>query len=595
MTQTRDSSDDLEKRLEQLERQVDNLEIALDEWRQWKQEYEALHTDVQALSPSATRPALAETRQSYKGELVNEKELVDIFGRDDSRKRDQIVSTITNRISYVSQNISTLEKQLEAAENKLAATRVVSFPEANDDDGLAITEISEELDEDDNVISYSLRRPGDSQSELLGALEKAGIKEVPAGSSEAAAKIPSKSSQSTSGVLTAKSPASEPRPQPNEENAADGSEASPVPKKKSVKFAEDTKPATENKPTSNLKTLTELYREAKEQESLISDPVMPADESPEDAQLREDMILYNKETMLYEMAPIVAELQLEEGSGDDDDWDYDDSEEDEDDDEDQWGRSTSGVVDDEYRRQMLELKERLSRQTFGNPQTDGDDEDDDGLSEGIGRITIKGGDSGSGQNQPTLTMTNAGGALTDLESQDEAKKSVRFAPSLDIAESSSAAQPEPAAQPEQPEVDPLSDIVERTSAETSRPTPTSGRKVSKFRKERASGGPTTQTPPIAPEKPTGNQRYAPAGPEGQTLATEILEKEPTDEVKEPDELDADLMHQQVTEEFFKMRNRMIGRQGGFLKEDTNPIQPLSEEEGGPKRLSRFKAARLAQS
>jgi unconventional prefoldin RPB5 interactor 1 len=88
-------------------------------------------------------------------------------------------------------------------------------------------------------------------------------------------------------------------------------------------------------------------------------------------------------------------------------------------------------------------------------------------------------------------------------------------------------------------------------------------------------------------------RYAPSGPEGQTLVSTILEREPSAEAKEPDELDATLLHQQVTEEYYKMRNKMINQRGGFLKENTDPIQPLDEEEGGPKRLSRFKAARLA--
>jgi unconventional prefoldin RPB5 interactor 1 len=40
---------------------------------------------------------------------------------------------------------------------------------------------------------------------------------------------------------------------------------------------------------------------------------------------------------------------------------------------------------------------------------------------------------------------------------------------------------------------------------------------------------------------------------------------------------------------------MIQRQGGFLKEEESEVVPLTEEEGGPKKISRFKAARLAKS
>ncbi|TRX96488.1 hypothetical protein FHL15_002760 [Xylaria flabelliformis] len=586
MTQVRDPSEDLERHLEQLGKQVDNLVIALDEWRQWKQEYEALRTDLQGLPPTATRADLTQTRQAFQGDLVNEKELVDIFGRNDARKRDQILSTISNRLDYVSKNITTLAKQLEAAENKLAATRVVSFPEATDEDGLPITEISEELDDDDNVISYSLRRPGDNQPQLLEALEKAGIKELSSASREPESEGMSDKPKQTSDVPSANPANVQGQPPSNGGNSAESSKPKKIPKKKSVTFTEDTKPATEKRPLHMTQRLEELYRQAKEQENVISDPVMPADESPEDAELREDMIRYNKETMMYEMAPIVAELQLEEGSADDDDWDYDDSEED-DDDEDQWGRSTSGVVDDDYRRQMLELKERLSKQTFGEQKTSGDEEDDE-FSEGIGRITVRSGNPDSIQDSSKLPAANE--HATNSTSKDEAKKGVRFAPNLDIAgPSPSVTQPKPIQQ-HLPEVDPLSDVVERRSTKATQVTPTSGRKPSKFRKERASGGLAMP----APEKPSDATRYAPSGPEGQTLASEVLEHEPSSTAKEPDELDANLLHQQVTEEYHKMRNRLIGRQGGFLKENTDPIQPLEEEEGGPKRVSRFKAARLAK-
>ncbi|KAI1425143.1 Prefoldin subunit-domain-containing protein [Xylaria sp. FL1777] len=590
MTQVRDPLQDLERHLEKIEEQVDKLIIALDEWQQWKQEYEALRTDVRALAPTATRAALTQTRQAFKGELVNEKELVEIFGRDDSKKRDQIVSTVSNRLDYVSKNITTLAKQLEAAENKLATARVVASPEATDEDGLPITEISEELDDDDNVISYSLRRPGNSEPQLLEALEKAGIKELPSESLESELSTPSSTSNYSTAVSSNSSNTKQ-QPRPDGENSAEASEVKQLPRKKSVTFTEDTKEP--NEPSTPAKRLEELYQQAKDQETIISDPVMPADESPEDAELREDMLRYNKETMMYEMAPIVAELELEEGSGDDDDdWDYDDSEED-DDNEDQWGRSTSGIVDDEYKRQMLELKERLSKKTFGE-QKESDNEEDDGLAEGIGRIAIRHEDSSPIQSSSSLAAVN-GNAPPDSTSKDEIKKSVRFASTLDVAEPPSSAPQPKLPQIQHPEVDPLSDVVERRSTETTNTAPTSGRKPSRFRKARANDVPATQIPPIVPEKPTDTTKYAPSGPEGQTLAPTILEHEPSNKVKEPDEFDANLLHQQVTEEYYKMRNKMIGRHGGFLKENTDPIQPLEEEEGGPKRVSRFKAARLAKS
>ncbi|KAI1202781.1 Prefoldin subunit-domain-containing protein [Nemania serpens] len=589
MSRDRDTPQDPEEYLRQLEEQADRLVIALDEWRQWKQDYEALQRDVQELSPTAARSALTQTRQAFRGELVDGKELVEIFGRDDSKKRDQVISTVSNRLDYVSKNITTLAKQLEAAENTLATSRLSSHPDAEGGDGLPITEISEELDDDDNVISYSLRRPGDSQPQLIEALEKAGIKESSLDSHDPASSTTSDKSKS-SPVVSSNTAAPTRQSQPDGAKTTKAS-SKQAPKKKSVAFTEDTKEASENRPSDHVQRLEELYRQAKDQENVITDPVIPADESPEDAELREDMIRYNRETMMYEMAPIVAELQLEEGPDDDDDWNYDDSEDDDDDDaEDQWGRSTSGVVDDEYKQQMLELKERLSKQTFGEKGASSDEDDE--FAEGIGRITVRHENHAPAKDTPELPAANR---VLDSISKDEAKKGVRFAPSLDIAEPSpSAAQPEPL-RPQPHDVDPLSDIVERRPSEANDNVPKSGRKPSRFRKARANDASATQPPPIVPEKPTDTTRYAPSGPEGQTLASAILEHEPSNEIKEPDELDANLLHQQVTEEYYKMRNKIISRHGGFLKENTDPIQPLEEEEGGPKRLSRFKAARLAKS
>ncbi|KAI1487337.1 Prefoldin subunit-domain-containing protein [Biscogniauxia mediterranea] len=603
MTTVKDSFVDLERHRQKLEEHVDKLIIALDEWRQWKAEYETLRADVKALPSSATRTDLTRTREDYEGELVNEKELVDIFGPGDSRKRDQIISTLTNRIDYVTRNIDTLTKQLEAAENKLATARVVSNPDATDEDGLPITEIVEELDENDNVISYNLRRPGDNQPQLLEALRKAGIKDLPSGNSEPVADAASETSQDVEMADVGSTP---PPPPPETKPAEVPKESQPAPRKKGVKFSEDTKPSEEEKPSETAKKLDEILRKAKEQQSIISDPVRPADDSPEDAAMREDMIRYNKETMEFEMAPIVAELQLEEGStdGDFDSDDYDYDYDDDDDDEDQWGRSTSGVVDDEWKLQMLELKERLSKHAFNNPnptkEGEGADSDDDEAKEGIGRIVVRHEKPAVSQNdiadQPTSNVATENSTAASGE-----KKSVRFAQSLDIAEAPVAVSE--AQQPKQPEVNPISDVMERTTTTTTtRPSKpgvgASTKKPSRFRAGRTTNAAATAKAPalaVAPERPVDQTQYAPEGPEGRTLADSVLERAPSAEAREPDELDANLLQQQVAVEYHKMRNRFIHRQGGFMKEDENPIQPLDEEEGGPRRVSRFKAAKLAGS
>ena len=52
----------------------------------------------------------------------------------------------------VQKNVKSLIKQLEAAEDRLKAIELVIHPEERSEEGLPLTEINEELDEDGNVI-----------------------------------------------------------------------------------------------------------------------------------------------------------------------------------------------------------------------------------------------------------------------------------------------------------------------------------------------------------------------------------------------------------------------------------------------------------
>ncbi|KAI1374203.1 Prefoldin subunit-domain-containing protein [Hypoxylon crocopeplum] len=616
MASAKDSFLDLERHRQKLEENVGKLSKALDHWKQWKQEYEALRTDVKSLSQSASREELSATREKFQGELLNDKELIDIFGRSDSKKAEQIISTLTNRLDYVTKNIDTLTKQLEEAKNKLAAVTVVANPDAIDEEGLPITEIFEELDDDDNVVSYSLRRPGDNQPQIIEALKKAGITDLsPAPrtaplpdalqeredgesrSSKDAQRPSTQQPKNSKGNGVSKSAPSLSAQKPTKSEFEEKPKAKPLAKKKSVSFAEDTKSGKEQEQSETVKRLEEILQKARDQQSITSDPILPADESPEDAALREDMIRYNKDTMEFEMAPIVAELQLEEGSTGDDTDDYSNYEDEDDDDEDQWGKSKLSL-DDDWKRQMLELKERLSSRTFGEDKALDNDED---MVEGFGRVSIK----REGKDDATGHVESAPAAEPEMEELvpiKNTKKSVRFAQSLDIAEDPAPApQPVPQKQSAQPEVDPVADVVMERNGARPRPVATpSNKRTSRFRKDRSNElpvgmkVPTFNGTPIAPEKPVVHARTTPTGPEGQTLATSVLEHAPSLEVKEPDEFDAELLHKQVAEEYYKVRNKLVHRQGGFMKEDENPIQPLDEEEGGPKRMSRFKAARLAR-
>ncbi|KAK8003559.1 zinc finger transcription factor 1 [Apiospora arundinis] len=570
---------DVERHRKTLEQNLVKLEEALDEWRQWKSEYESLKKEVSRCTDS---PSLTSTREAYHGDLVNEKELLDIFGKGDSKTAQQVISVLTNRIDYVSKNITSLENQLEAAQNKFAAADVFSNPNAADEGGLPITEIMEELDDDDNVVSYSLQTPGDNQAQLLDALKKAGLAEAPAPSAPSAPSAPlapppinrQTSSEKTldneaearANAIKNKSIRNVPmRPKVP-------AQSEPKPKRKGVTFAENIEVEGEPKDeevqrTPNADQIEDIMRQAKEQEEIISDPIIPVDESEEEAQLRRDMLTYN----LSELNPVVAELTLEEGdySGDDfDSEDYSDEEED-DEDEDRWGRSTSSILDDDYRQKMIEIQERL----LGGQIVPRDSstklyaEDNDGDLQGIGRITVK-------KDGPLASEPLEQGAVST-----DKKKGVHFAAALDVADET------------KPVVEPLSaEIVERKRSTTADPAQSSApaKRASRFKSSRAAGI------PILPETPPTHSPYAPSGPEGKTMADAVLERDSSSAPKEPDELDAGLLRQEAATEYYKVRNRLIQKQGGFMKEDENPIQPLDEEEGGPKRLSRFRAARLAK-
>ncbi|KAI1103660.1 Prefoldin subunit-domain-containing protein [Jackrogersella minutella] len=618
MASTKDSFLDLERQRQKLEENVARLSKALDYWRQSQKEYRELRETVESLPSEENffqlpiiHEKLQEIQNQYKGKNLNQKELGIIFGPKAGKTPGQIISLLTNRFEYVSRNVNTLEKQVEEAKNKLAAVTVVANPEATDEEGLPITEIMEELDDDDNVISFSLRTPEDNRPQILETLRKAGVTEFQAtpdaksqplnpgdvqdaelmrsvGTSSSPTHIP-KNSQDAKSPKVPNQPAQQPERQSVEEQP----KAKPASKKKSVKFSEDTKPEEQGQQSETAQRLEEILQRARDQQSIISDPIMPADEAPDDAALREDMIRYNKQTMQYEMAPIVAELQLEEGSSEDDPDDYSE-EEDDDDDEDELGR-TKIKVDDEWKSHMLDLQQRLTNYDFS--QNDGSNDQED-LVEGIGRISVK----SEGQDAPNVEEESSSNPNTeDYVLAQNAKKTVKFAQSLDIAEASaSATAPKQPQQPKHPEVDPVSDVVMERNSGTLQPVAAQVQRASRFRKAKMSGTLSMRTPmalggnPIAPDKPDMNAKPTPSGPEGKTLASSVLEHESSSEVKEPDEFDADLLQKQATEDYHKLRNKMVHREGGFMKEDENPIQPLDEEEGGPKRVSRFKAAKLAK-
>lgn len=622
MASVKDHFLDLERHRRQLEENVEKLRKAITHWRMCDADYEELKEEVEAISGPADRADLDRIRDEFEGQVIKTKEVKEIFGEQTVKSKAQIVNILSRRIDYVSKNVETLEKQLQAAEEKYEKANIVANPDVMDEDsGLPITDIIEELDDDDNITSSRLQRPGDSTSAIREALEKAGVKDLPETNERVQADVEELSDDEDTPMKDenderVEEAQSHGRPESEAASTTMDIDAVDPPAKKGVSFAEDTKPGHElNVRDQRSRTrdhLEQIMKEAKEQEAPISNPVMPEGESDEDAELRREMLRYG----MTDIAPIVAELEIDEGTGsefDEDEYSFDEDdgfEEEEDDveDEDEHGRTKSRVVDDKYRKRMQELEARLGIKSSRQIEEEADAKAAGSIpEEGIARIAIQPADS----SQPAPTTQPAKSSMKGgSEAPQEpklAKKGVKFANALDIApEKETAPAPAPA-EPKEPYVDPMRNtIVERSpAAQPAAPTASVPKKTSRFKKARAAE-PTlnpaetqlpvrTKGPAEAPARFLDQEvRTAPTGPDGKTLAGTIVERDMPADAVEPDEFDATLLHQEAAVEYHRMRNRMIQKQGGFVAEKEEAIEYPEDEETSGKRVSRFKAARLGR-
>lgn len=389
------------------------------------------------------------------------------------------------------------------------------------------------------------------------------------------------------------------------------------PRKKSVSFAQGTKEVLETSPTDQRRTKPPKLSPSAQilrgsvlgvgdaNQAFDTAPIVPTNESTEDAALRRDMLDYS----MSEMGAIVAQLDIDdsEGSGasDMDIGDDDDYEEFEDegmseasDDENQYGLRESSGINAAYRDEMLELEKKLNAHMIRNlgPQPD--------LALPLaaeGELALD-------------TPTAANGAFDNERREDSSKsKGVRFAEALDIAPTSQATtKPTPFKSSSQGPP-PLKDtIVERPLQSSSTTTaPGAARKPSRFKAARSSA------PTSSPQ-----QAQAPATSASSTpLASKIIERAPGSSTANrqptsPNEFAPALVRQQVATEYYNQRNKFIQQQGGFSRkmqeeqdmEDelngTYENQPAPsgksshDIDGGeentepPKKVSLFKAARL---
>ncbi|KAF2193020.1 hypothetical protein K469DRAFT_715047 [Zopfia rhizophila CBS 207.26] len=596
----RDPLADLERHRVRLEENVAKIRQALKHWKTWELEYEMLKEEIQ-LKQDPNSFEMLEIGRSLGGDLVNEKEVEELLGRDRLTKRNatQVAEMISRRVDYVQQNITTVEKQLQAAEKKLAAATALLEPALEDEEGLPLTDIHEELDDDGNVISSTLSQPGKAAPEIVGALQKAGLTDPGrdiTGDSSSADGEPFSSSNALPGAemkIVA-------------EDATNGSSApndaieKATSSKKLVSFTDDTKQDPSMSKTSGL-TATG-YNEALAdytfnrgnkvievddyEEEIASYPVIPQDESPEDSALRREMLQYG----LSEVGQVVAEIDLEgrdddysdEGMDDDEEYDSDEDEDDE------YGRSTRPVLTEEYKRQMMELEEKLNAQMLENLGPRPDTHPLAEYADDVRKLMVQKDET---ESEP---MNKSGPTHGKLESK---KKGVRFADNLDI---SPALQPvqdnDRSRQPAATSIPTMSEtIVERTGPTPQPPSavPPKSAKVSRFKSSRATFAQPASNGSSSQTDLTSHSSSMPQGPPGRTLATSVVEHAPdSSNTEAPDELDPALLNREVQVEYHKMRNRIIQKQGGFTSKEDDEEPLMEEKDGKVKKVSRFRAARL---
>ncbi|KAI4911437.1 uncharacterized protein J4E92_010250 [Alternaria infectoria] len=594
---TQSALEEIERRRVQLQQNVDKLRKALSHWTTWEAEYEALKEEIQGASdPSPSQ--IREMARDLDLTLLDHKEVEELLCKNSPKERtaNQVIDMISRRIDYVRTSSATIEKNLDAAEKKLAGVDVLLEPGMDNEEGEPMMDIEEELDDEGNEVSSSVNQTGKAAAELVEVLRKAGVQKAELekkNAAEAQEASPDAPSTSTPTSHTTPESKSSPSSSENTPTLPSSQPSDPEPVKKSVSFAEEidvepTPKATPQpaQPDYEAKFSVDEDLTQDDYESLAN-AIIPDDESAEEAELRRQMLQYG----MSEVGQIVAELDLDQPtasySDEEDDDDYGDYDTEDDEEEDEYGRSTKPVITEDYRKQMMELEKKLGARMLENV---GPESGKPSLEDHIGDIrTMK----VKSDDQFDESMASPATMPAPADTKDSKKKGVRFADDLDISEAPKPVQ-EPAGAARLPirSTTTISDtIVERSAVPSAPVEPPKPAKVSRFKSARAA----TNTPPqMLPTPPVPEAPPVPSGPAGRTLATTITEHAPLpSEPQAPDEFDPVLLDREIKAEYHKARNRFIQRQGGFKATEEDEESPIVEErDGKTKKVSRFMAARL---
>ncbi|KAF1984834.1 hypothetical protein K402DRAFT_455443 [Aulographum hederae CBS 113979] len=627
------------------------LQDSLKHWQTWEAEYAVFKEEIESLPEGATGWQIQEIRKQGGYEVFTDLELEEVMGLKDFSPhiRDKMIRMVTHRLEYTEKNVATLQKQVDATEKQYNALLTESNPEDNPEEGLLLTEITEELDDDDNVISSTVSHPDDAQR-IADALRKAGktnslqdeqneseATKEPEDQITISKKLDDDDStprpvSALRGALSQKDDSQPPKPKRKKSVAfAPKAEVSIVerhtghikPSKskpiKAVKFAP--KPDVKvierheqrggrvwasNNSGKNIaagvddfmfKKGSHVLELGDEEEVLQKIPVMPEDQDPEEAASRSDMLEYG----LNEVGAVVAEMQLEEVE-DSDDWAYEDENEDSDvESDDEYGMSRRSQIPDEYHKQMVELETKFNARMMENVGPAVMENVDPNLMENVDpnvppevklapdtrRLVVHGGpvEQNKWSQRPELAADKE-----DVESAIDRGVSLSPGPSLTSDTSITSAQPKVVSQPTV-----VSNILERPSSYTNVPTaPSASTRRTPLAFKKARGKPVDDY-----DADLDTDSTTASGPRDTIVAASVLERA-SKPAAEPSDFDAAIVDRQLGLNYNMARNRMIQKEGGFsnaaAEEDEEEKGVLMEERGDGKvrRVSRFKAARLKE-
>ena len=347
-----------------------------------------------------------------------------------------------------------------------------------------------------------------------------------------------------------------------------------------------------------------------DEEVEIKDPVIPNNESAEKAALRQQMLRYNME----QVGAVVAEINIEDDDYDesdpgsengnnpessDEEHDYDDdTDEDDNEAEDMYGRTSTRVLSDDYVAEMRALEKKLQAQAMINTGP-------------ASMSSAKDSTQKANLHADSSAIAKAEGSPRNGKS---AIKGVRFAEELQIQEPPPKQQTMPALSHERHVLADASDSIREryaASEQVALAEDAKTRKPSRFKSARmsvatqktnkadaASSLPEVGFDPVASTKKLHAEAVI-ERPFASTDDSKTLPRPPrqSDDDNHEEDIDTTLLDQQMRSEYHRLRNRQIYREGGFLAQNDRdqPEVPLTEEEGGPKKMSRFKAARLGKS